>query len=170
MSFFANLRRMNVRTLMLAGGAAAIMSIGGCEQTVSSDVTASTTPPEGAHYMEADVTPEALASWIVTHKGNDARREAAAEWANIWIPEPGWGGTVERVEERDSSTNVWLSYPANPLMGGNFWVAVEFPGMHELRPAQSATFTGRVEKVEYLTPSGVPELRIVVRNATLKRE
>ena len=160
---------MNVRTVFLAIGAAAMTLAAGCEQTESVDVTASTTPPAGARYMEAEVTPEALASWVCSHKGHDARREAAAEWANIWIPEPGWVGTVERVEERDSSVNVWLSYPANPMIGGNFWVAVEFPGIHDLRPAQTATFTGRVEKVEYLTPTGVPELRIVVRNATLKK-
>lgn len=158
---------MKMQELVSIGIVAIFFGAAGCEQTESSDVTASTTPPADARYIEAEVTPEALAGWVWSHKGNDARREAAAEWSNFWIPEPGWFGTVDRVDELDSSTNVWFNYPAHALMGGSFWVAVEFPGMHPLEPAQGVTFSGRIEKIEYLTPSGVPELRIIVRNATL---
>ena len=60
------------------------------------------------------------------------------------------GSPVERVEDGDIATHVWLSYPAPVLMGGNFWVAVEFPGAPRLTPAQDVTFTGRIEKIEYL--------------------
>jgi hypothetical protein len=86
----------------------------------------------------------------------------------MWIPEPGWLGTVEKMEQKDFSTNVWFSYPASPIVGGNFWVAVEFPGnTREVRTTNNLTFTGRIEKIDIVQPTGAPEVRIVVRNAKI---
>lgn len=154
-------------TRLLCVAAGLLMAItAGCEDSGAGDA-ASTTPPAGAQFIEAEVTPEALAGWVWGHRGSDARRDAAATWADYWVPAPGWFGTVERVEDAADSTKAWFTYAAPANMGGNFWVAVEFPTMPRLAPAQGVTFSGRIEKVEYLTPSGVPELRIVIRNATV---
>jgi hypothetical protein len=158
--------RVMMNLVTRAGLGAVVVVMAACEQTVPEGRTASTAPPAGARFIEAEFGPEAMASTVWSVKGEAARKKAAEQWAGMWIPEPGWIGTVEKLEEKDASTNVWFSYPAPAMAGGQFWVAVEFPGLTEkLSPARDVTFTGRIEKVEVLKPAGMPEIRIIVRNA-----
>jgi hypothetical protein len=141
--------------------------IGACEQSAPAGSTSST-PPADAKYIEEGIEPVGVASSVWSQKGDDARKKAAEQWAGLWIPAPGWEGTVEKLEYTDGGTNVWFSYAAMPQMGGNFWVAAEFPGnTREIREAQSLEFTGRIEKVELLRPAGTLQVRIVVRNAKI---
>ncbi len=163
--------RVMMRNVTRLGLCAGVLVMAACEQTVPEGNTVSTTPPAGARFIEAEFGPEAMASTVWSVKGDSARQKAADQWAEMWIPEPGWLGTVEKLEEKDSSTNVWFSYPAPPMAGGSFWVAVEFPGLTEkLSPARDVSFTGRIEKVEVLQPAGMPEIRIIVRNAKMIKQ
>jgi hypothetical protein len=135
-----------------------------CEETVTPTRSAAA-PPAGAKFLEPEITPDEVAASVWSAKGDSAMKSAAAQWANIWIPEPGWFGNVERVEESDTGTKVWFQYSAPALFGGSYWVAAEFPGeVGKFRPAMGVTFTGRIEQVEALKPNTL-NIRIIVRDA-----
>lgn len=157
-----------MRRAATVGACALVLAIAACEQTVPEGSNSPSAPPADAAFLEEGFGPEGMASTVWMEKTDDARKKAADQWAGMWIPEPGWVGTVEKVEEKGTGTNVWFMYPASPIVGGHFWVAAEFPGLMErLTPARDVFFTGRIEKVEVLKPTGAPEIRIVVRNAKM---
>lgn len=128
-----------------------------------------TMPPAGAKFVDAEITPEAIVNNVLMTKGDEARRAAAASWANQWIASPGWEGSIEKLSEEHGRPVAWIKYSGNAMMGGSFLVGIDVvdAGGRDMGRVRHIEYTGRIEKVEYGIAGPFPEFKIVIRNAKI---
>ncbi|MBC7770936.1 MAG: hypothetical protein H7210_00440 [Pyrinomonadaceae bacterium] len=129
----------------------------------------STVPPADARFLEPEYEPMMIVNSVLAAKGDEKKRAAAAQWADLWIAEPGWFGAIDRLSEEKGRTVAWIKYTGSPIMGGSFLVGVDVvdPNGRELKAGREIEFTGRIEKVEYGMVGPIPEFKIVVRNGKI---
>src|SRR5262249_52759662 len=96
------------------------------------------------------------------------RKEAAAEFIGLWVPEPGWTGEIKEVKvESDGQTSVrlWITTAAT-VMGSGFWVVAVIPGPDpDITTRDQVWVQGVIDNVQVLNDgSPVPMCRIVLKD------
>lgn len=148
-----------ITRLLLAIGCFVALTLASCEE---SGPPPSCVPPPGATILDPDVTPEMVLIGVV-------KKGVGAPMTDVWIPEPGWFGTIDRLSEEHGRTVAWIKYPSSPIIGGSFLIGVDIveAGGRDLSSVRQIEFTGRIEKAECAMVGPIPECKIVVRNAKI---
>ncbi len=120
--------------------------------------------------VPAEIDHAAIISSVVSVRGEEARREAQAQWKDMWVPAGAWLCTVEqRKPLKGDHINLGFRFSASAMIGGEYWIAADVPGGTEAIVGEAVKIGGRIEEVQYITAGPVPSVKIVMRNVSVER-
>lgn len=160
-------RPASLRSWLLAALATPLLCLAACE--VRGDLSAGATPPTppaNAEFLDPAEGPREVMSGIL-HAKPAAREQAAAEYRDAWIKQPGWEGTVDQVTAEDGGYAVRMLYHEATIIGGGVWVVALVPGELPAGVERHAVvrYQGRIVDVQF--NQGGVAARIILDGVTI---
>jgi hypothetical protein len=118
-------------------------------------------PPANAAFIPADVDAEMILVQINSERVKERRDVLAAQYDGMWVPEPGWSGTIRSASRTATGAHLVMTNTTTRLMGGNYDVVIDVPGTEvEFKEYDFVRVTGRIVKMEIISATSMNPLPI----------